>query len=47
MLVSHTLCKKSQEQFAPEASILETKWGGVSESPYKKGGPVSVLGRAR
>ena len=21
--------------------------GGVSESPYKKGGPVSVLGRAR
>ena len=24
-----------------------TKWGGVSESPYKKGGPVSVLGRAR
>ena len=19
-----------------------TKWGGVSESPYKKGGPVSV-----
>ena len=24
-----------------------TNWGGVSESPYKKGGPVSVLGRAR
>ena len=24
-----------------------TKWGGVSESPFKKGGPVSVLGRAR
>ena len=24
-----------------------TKWGGVSESPYKKDGPVSVLGRAR
>ena len=24
-----------------------TKWGCVSESPYKKVGPVSVLGRAR
>ena len=24
-----------------------TKWGGVSESPYKKDGPVSVLGRVR
>ena len=23
------------------------KWGGVSESPYKKVGPVSVLGLAR
>ena len=23
------------------------KWGGVSESSYKKVGPVSVLGRAR
>ena len=24
-----------------------TKWGGVLESPYKKGGPVLVFGRAR
>ena len=24
-----------------------TKWGAVSESPYKKVGPVSVLGGAR
>ena len=24
-----------------------TKLGGVSESPYKKDGPVSLLGRAR
>ena len=24
-----------------------TKWGGVSESPYKKGVPVSVFERAR
>ena len=24
-----------------------TKWGGVSESPYKKSGPVSVFVRVR
>ena len=33
--------------FSKEYFRKATKWGGVSESPYKKGGPVSVLGRAR
>ena len=32
---------------SPAWSKKATKWGGVSESPYKKVGPVSVLGRAR
>ena len=32
---------------SPAWSLKATKWGGVSESPYKKGGLVSVLGRAR
>ena len=32
---------------SPAWSQKATKWGGVSESPYKKVGPVSVLGRAR
>ena len=31
----------------PSLSKKATNWGGVSESPYKKVGPVSVLGRAR
>ena len=26
----------------PSVSLKATKWGGVSESPYKKGGPVSA-----
>ena len=35
----------SEPGMLPKAS--HRKWGGVSESPYKKVGPVSVLGRAR
>ena len=31
----------------PSVSLEATNLGGVSESPYKKVGPVSVLGRAR
>ena len=31
----------------PKHVVKATKWGGVSESPYKKVGTVSVLGRAR
>ena len=31
----------------PSVSLKATNWGDVLESPYKKGGPVSVLGRAR
>ena len=31
----------------PSVSLKATHWGGVSESAYKKVGPVLVLGRAR
>ena len=31
----------------PQRVVNKTNLGGVSESPYKKVGPVSVFGRAR
>ena len=31
----------------PSVSEKATKWGGFSAWPYKKVGPVSVIGRAR
>ena len=33
--------------YTPYNRLDTSRGGGVSESPYKKGGPVSVLGRAR
>ena len=34
-------------EYAPSVSQKATNWGGVSESPYKKGGTVSFFGWAR
>ena len=41
------LIKSPREGPGVSRECVLRKWGGVSESPYKKGGPVSVLGRAR
>ena len=46
-------CRKSENtrSLSPKFTLpyiaIVADWGGVSESPYKKVGPVSVLGRTR
>ena len=44
--VNMTLKTTVNRKNGPSLSVT-LKWGGGSESPYKEGGPVSVLGRAR
>ena len=41
------LLTQSNTSVSPSCRKKATNWGGVSKSPYKKVGPMSVLGRAR